>query len=190
MYDETYVLGHFSELLGQEFYVADSRGNVDEQFRTRKQSKFPKRFLVWQAICSSGKRNKFFVGQGIVNSNIYIKECMQKRFLPFLREHNESTFFWPDLASCHYSRATAEWYNANGVVFVPKEANPPNCPELRPVERYWALVKRDLKETKGATKSLQDFRRKWKRASEKVAESSIKSMMEEVPEKINKFCQK
>jgi len=188
MDDETYVYYDFKQLPGQEYYVADSRGNVDEKFRTQKATKFPKKFLVWQAICTCGQKSDFFVFSGTINSQIYIEECLKNKLLPLLRRHNVSTFFWPDLASCHYSKATMEWYEANKVVFVPKEANPPNCPELRPIEKYWALVKRKLKETKEVTKNEKDFRGKWKGASGKVSETTIKSMMEGVPEKIDNFC--
>lgn len=143
MDDETYVLCDFSQLPGLAFYTARSRGGVKNKFRTKQKSKFPKKFLVWQAICSCGKRSQSFVTSGTINSEIYIKECLQKRLLPFLRSHNVPTFFWPDLASSHYSKATLKWYEDHGVDFVPKEANPPNCPELRPVERYWALIKKN-----------------------------------------------
>lgn len=188
MDDETYVLADFSQLPGQEFYTADSRGNVEEQFRVKKQSKYPKKFLVWQAICTCGKRSSIFIAQGSINSEIYIEECLEKRLLPFLRQHHVSTIFWPDLASCHYSNATKKWYEAHGVVFVPKEANPPNCPELRPIERYWALVKKELKKTKQSSRTVQDFRRKWKTASEKVEETTIIRLMEGIPNKIAEFC--
>ena len=90
---------------------------------------------------------------------------MQKRLLPFLSQHNVSTYFRPDLASCHYSKKALEWYNGNNVVFVPREANPPNCPELRPVERYWALVKRELKGTKQVSQDMQDFKSRWTTSS-------------------------
>lgn len=188
MDDETYVYCDFQQLPGQEFYVADSRGNVDEKFRTKKQTKFPAKFLVWQAICSCGHRSAVFVCKGSINSEIYIKECLQKRLLPFLRKHSVSAFFWPDLASCHYSKTTRDWYEANGVTFVPREANPPNCPELRPIERYWALAKRNLKGTKGASKNEADFKRKWKVASGKVTDRTVKKLMGELTGKIKKFC--
>ena len=62
MHNETYVLADFSQLPGQEFYVADSRGNVEEKFRVRKKkTKLPKKFLVWQAICTHGERNSLFI---------------------------------------------------------------------------------------------------------------------------------
>lgn len=187
MDDETYVYCDFKQLPGQEYYVADSRGNVEEKFRTKMVTKFPKKFLVWQAICTCGQRSDFVVFPGTINSQIYIKDCLGKRLLPFIRKHNVTTFFWSDLVSSHYSKATLEWYEANGVILVPKEANPLNCPELRPIERYWALVKRELKEIKKVIKNKEHFRREWKRASEKVAEATIKNMMEGVPKKITNF---
>ena len=69
------------------------------------------------------------------------------------------TFFWPDLTICHYSKKDIEWYQTNKVQFVPKKANPPNCLELRPIERDWALVKKHLKTTKGSAEN--DFVKKW-----------------------------
>jgi len=38
MDDEIYVLADFSQLPGQKFYVSDKQGNVEEQFRTKKQN--------------------------------------------------------------------------------------------------------------------------------------------------------
>lgn len=187
MDDETYVLADFRQLPGQNFYVADARGNVEEQFRTQKQTKFPKKFLVWQAICSCGKRSKSFVTVGSINTEIYIKECLNKRLLPFIREHNVSTYFWPDLASCHYSKKALEWYQNSNIILVPREANPPNCPELRPVERYWALVKRELKSTKKVSRNIEDFKRRWSNCSKKVSETTIKSLMEGFPKKVHEF---
>lgn len=190
MDDETYVLCDFSQLPGQEFYSATQRGNVSEEFRTKQKSKFPKKFMVWQAICSCGRRSQSFVTSGTINSEIYMRECLQRRLLPFLRSHGVSTFFWPDLATCHYSKATLKWYEDHGVVFVPKESNPPNCPELRPIERYWALVKKELKLTKKRAKDMKDFRCKWNAAAKKVPETTIEALMAGVPEKIAEFCRK
>lgn len=187
MDDETYILADFSQLPGQAFYVADARGNVEEQYRTKKQTKFPKKFLVWQAICSCGKRSQTFVTSGSINTEIYIKECLQKRLLPFINQHKESTYFWPDLASCHYGKRALEWYANNDIHFVPRDANPPNCPELRPVERYWAMVKKEMKNTGKMSKDMADFKRKWNICSKKVTETTIKTLMDGIPEKVNRF---
>lgn len=75
---------------------------------------------------------------------VYIEQCLQKQLLPFLRDHTGPVLFWPDLASCHYAKKIIKWYKENDVKLVAKTANPPNCPELRPIENYWALVKQPI----------------------------------------------
>ena len=92
-----------------------------------------------------------------------------------------------DLATCHYSKSAVEWYIKHNVVFVPREANPPNCPELRPVERYWALVKREMKSTKEVVDNVKNFSRKWNLSSKKITENTIKALMGGIPEKTKKF---
>ena len=44
IYEETYVLAEFSQLLWQNFYIVNAQGYVKDKFRT--QTKFPKKFLV------------------------------------------------------------------------------------------------------------------------------------------------
>lgn len=185
--DETYVKANYQQLPGQEYYCATERGKVAEQFKTRKVTKYPKKFLVWQAICTCGKRSKAFITTGTINSEIYIKECLQKRLLPFLRSHSGSPCFWPDLASCHYSAAALEWYHTNNINIVPKEANPPNCPEFRPIEKYWALIKRELKKTKATALTVENFRNRCYKAADKVGESVVRTLMATVNNRVRTF---
>ena len=86
------------------------------------------------SICTCGRRSKPYVARGTISSQNYIKECLEKRLLPFIRSHNISSIFWPDLAPAHYSNLTMTWYRDNNIKIVPKDMNPPNCPELRPIE--------------------------------------------------------
>jgi predicted transcriptional regulator len=125
MDDETYVKADFRQLPGLLFFTAQHKFDVPEEVRKQKLSKFAKKYMIWQAICSCGKRSAPFVTTGTVNGEIYLKECLQKRLLPLLKQHEGPTIFWPDLASCHYSNDVLEWYEANGVTFVPKDMNPP-----------------------------------------------------------------
>jgi len=76
------------------------------------------------------------------------------------------------------------------VTFVPKEANPSNCPELRSIERYWALVKKHLKTTKGSAQNKNDFGKKWSSSTKKVDEDTVKTIMEGIPEKVKIFINK
>ena len=136
MDDETYVKMDFKQIPGQKFYVASKRLNVANKFKYIKVDKYAKKMLIWQAICSCGLKSRAFVTSQTLNSNIYVTECLQKRLLPFIKQHNKPVIFWPDLASCHYSRATINWYETNGVSVVPKDVNPPNCPNFRPIENF------------------------------------------------------
>jgi len=149
--------------------------------------KFAKRYLVWQAICKCDLKSSVFVYSGTINQNVYVEECLQKRLLPMLRPHKASVLFWPDLATCHYGKLTMEWYKENGVNIVPKNANPPNCPEIRPIKKYWAIMKRKLLLTKESVKNKKDFQRKWIQMSSEVTQSDVQHLMERVNSKLRLF---
>ncbi|KAM8702551.1 hypothetical protein ACLKA7_005667 [Drosophila subpalustris] len=65
-----------------------------------------------------------------MTSEVYVKEGLQKRLLPFIRKDLSPVKFWPDLATCHYSNTTRLWYEANKVDVLPKmsgsNGQPPN----------------------------------------------------------------
>ena len=190
MDDETYVIADFKQLPGQEYFTGKNKKSVPEKYKQRKVAKFPKKYLVWQSICSCGKRSQPFISTGTINQEIYLKECLQKRLLPLLKEHEASsisTMFWPDLASCHHAKSVLEWYMTNKVNVVPKDQNPPNCPELRPIETYWAVIKKSLKNTKKEAKSLDDFKKKWKKATNTVSNETVQLMMSSVKRKVRQF---
>lgn len=75
-----------------------SKSTADDKFKFVKREKYCKKFMIWQAICSCGLKS----------DNIPVK-------------------FWPDLASCHYSKLTLKWYEEIGVDLVKKHENPPTA---------------------------------------------------------------
>lgn len=141
MDDETYVKLDFSTLPDKEYFIKKPGETLNASITTFASKKFPAKRMIWQAICECGKRSQRFVITGKMNSQLYIDECLQKRLLPFLNEHDVPCIFWPDLAPVHYSRAALQWFEDNNIQLVPKTANPASVPEDRPIERYWALVK-------------------------------------------------
>ena len=80
-----------------------------------------------------------------------------------------------------------EWYQANEVHVVPKEADPPNYPELRPIERYWVLVKRELSQYKQQATTIEKFRKFWTKAAKSVAEMSAQTLMAGLNSKVRSF---
>lgn len=79
-----------------------------------------------------------------------------------------AALFWPDLASAHYARDTINLLNTKGVRLVEKSENPPNCPQLRPIERYWGIIKRILRSDGRDITSLEDFKKMWVASSKKI----------------------
>ena len=104
-------------------------------------AKFSEKILVWKAIYECAERSFCFVTTGTINTEIYIKKCLKKHLLSHLRSHADNPLFWPNLASCHYSGTTLNWLREHKVDFFEKHCDPPSCSELRPIKRYWAIVK-------------------------------------------------
>ena len=107
---------------------------------------------------------------------LYIKECLKKRLLPFIRSHSVPVKFWPDLATIHYAGKTNRWYEENQVDVIPKVMNPPNCPQFRPIERS------------GKTKNLEAHQRTSrifvKKFSGKVTEATVHQLMSTIKRKL------
>lgn len=184
MDDETYCKADFTQIAGHDFYTARNRQEAPENCKLKKRSKFPKKFLIWQAICSCGLKSRAFITVGTINQEVYQTQCLQKRLLPFLRQHQTQPLFWPDLATAHYSKNVQEWYRKNNVIVVPKECNPPNCPELRPIEQYWSIIKGILKKKGRKVSTVQEFRSKWVWATQKVDDNLVQKLMSQVRRKV------
>ena len=187
MDDETYVKSDFKQVPGQKFYVSTIRGNVPNKYKHILVDKYAKKFMVWQAICSCGLKTKVFLTSFTMTSDLYMKECLEKRVLPFIRQHRGPGKFWPDSASCHYSKATQKWCRDNNIDFIEKIINPPNCPELRPIELYWAIVKRKLFKDSGSAQSIEQMRQKWSKHAEKVQRPTVQKLMSSIKKKTRHF---
>ena len=63
--------------------------------------------MVWMAISAKGVSNVYVHrGKQAVDQKIYLKECINRRLLPFVDKYhsNGNILFWPDLARSHYSK--------------------------------------------------------------------------------------
>jgi hypothetical protein len=56
----------------------------------------------------------------------------------FIKKYHKdgNIVFWPDLASAHYARLTTAFLEKNNIPYIQKENNPPNVPQLRPIEDF------------------------------------------------------
>lgn len=180
MDDETYCKFDYKTLPGPQFITVSANKKVSQKDKSISMEKFGKKILIWQAIGQCGLKSKPYFATGTIKTEVYRDECLQKRLLSFIKKLRMPTLFWPDLATCHYSKVTRKWYTANKVDIVEKDMNPPNCPEVRSIERYWALMKRYLQKNTNAATSLADFKRKWNKASENMTTKVVQNLMQNI----------
>lgn len=143
--------------------------------------------MIWQAICTCGAKSRPYVATRSMNADLYVNECLQNRLLPLIHQHDCAVVFWPDLASCHYATSTLNWYLQNNVSVVTKDQNPPNCPEFRPIARYWAIVKRLLKKNEGTAYDNKSLLQKWNYHAGKVSEGSVRTPMSSINGYVRKY---
>lgn len=189
--DETYVPADPNQVPGKEFYSEIPGVQLDQSQKVIKKEKYYKKFLIWQAISSSGKLSLPYIQEGAMKSNIYLKECIRKRLIPFVKSINaENVFFWPDLATIHYTKDVLEELEKNNIKYVPKQKNPPNLPQARPIENFWALTKREFKKSVKKQCTLRNFKINWSRISKRVVENHGKSLFTNWTKKLSKIYNK
>ena len=121
-------------------------------------TKFPTKYLVWQALDEFGKVTIPYVSKGSMNSRIYKDQCFKRRLLPFIKKNhkNKTIFLWMDMASCHYSKDVLSLLRANKIKYPEKYENAVNVPQVRPIEKFWALCKAEYRNIE-ISKSRQKF---------------------------------
>lgn len=143
MDDEKYFTFSANQMPGNAGYYTNNKHKCSESVRFAGKTKYPPKILVWLAISERGMSRPLFRSQksAAINFDVYINECLCPRLLPFLRQHHadQNYIFWPDLAPAHYHGATVKWMSEK-INFVPKEVNPPNVPQARPIENFWACL--------------------------------------------------
>jgi hypothetical protein len=64
------------------------------------------------------------------------------------------------LTSSHYAKETLTESERLNIKIVLKDSNPSNVPQLRPIERFWADLKKKVYENGWTTKSVEDLVKK------------------------------
>ncbi|KAF2897236.1 hypothetical protein ILUMI_08938 [Ignelater luminosus] len=111
-----------------------------------------------------------------------------KRLILFIKTRD--VLFWSDMATCHYAVQCTEFLKENNVDFVIKVNNAPNTPQVRPIEKYWALLNREYANRKTPAKNLNSFRRIMQITSRKVSENNGPTLMSNLRKKLRQVGRK
>jgi hypothetical protein len=145
--DECYLTLSCTTLSGNDRFYSNNLQNTPQEAKNSYVSKFEPKLLVWIAISPRGKSKVVFFKSGLaINKNVYQKECLERRLIPFIKQYysDGQYVFWPDLASSHYASSVQEYLRDQNVTFVPKNMNPANVPKARPIEDFWAILKQNV----------------------------------------------
>lgn len=189
MDDESYFPFKHDEMPGNVGFYTQDKENTPPAVRFRPKTKFPKKLLVWIAISEEGHSQPFFVpNRGNINGEVYRRECIEARLVPFIHElHSDNDYiFWPDLASAHYAAATQELLRQQNINFVPKDANPPNSPQLRPIEDFWSWLKQLVYEGGWEATSEAQLRRRINNCLAKLDWGLVQTVMQKVKSRVRK----
>lgn len=187
MDDESYFTVEGNEWQPKYYFESSSR-KAPEKAKFIRKTKFPGKVLLWLAISERGiSEPVFFKGGLAVNAQVYNEKCVPA-LSNFIEKYHrkEKIVFWPDLASSHYAKSTIENLKDKKIEFVPKEMNPPNVPQLRPIETFWANLKRKVYENGYRAKNVDSLVLKIKKELKTINTEGIQRAMSELPKKIRK----
>ncbi|XP_055535517.1 uncharacterized protein LOC129724554 [Wyeomyia smithii] len=145
MNTETCLTLHGNHWQGTSYFTSPTK-EVGTEVKFIPHTKFLKKMLLWLTISEKGMSKFALLSlRTSVSGEIYSTKCLPE-VASFIKKHQktEDAVFWPDLASAHYSKRSLEGVEQLNTDVVPKLANPPNVPKLRPIEDFWPSLKRKI----------------------------------------------
>ncbi|CAM4849386.1 unnamed protein product [Rotaria magnacalcarata] len=113
----------------------------------------------------------------------------QSKLRLFIEEYHagDEYIFWPDLASSHYADKTTRWLHEQNIKFVPKQDNPPNVPQARPIEDFWLILAGKVYEGGWEAKTELQLKRRIFQKIKKIDMNVVQHMMMSIRTKLRKI---
>ena len=88
-----------SRVQRKKFFHATDPKEVMYSEKVQSKAKFFKKSLIWQAIDEDGYVSEPFVSEGTISAEVYLRECIQARLLPFIDKYygRSEILFWPHM---------------------------------------------------------------------------------------------
>ena len=91
------------------------------------------------------------------------------------------------MASSHYAHKTSAWFNEQKVPFLPKVANPPNVPKVRPIEDFWSILADKVYSGDWTATNQEQLVNRIKSQLKKIDRDTVQTMMEGIRKKLRKI---
>lgn len=188
MDDEAYFLLSHANISGNDRFYTSDVSQSPPNVKYKAVGKYTKKCLVWVCFSENGLSPPFFLPSGLaVNQKIYLEQIIKKRLIPFIeRYHSHGKYiFWPDLASAHYAKSVISYLNEKNINFVKKNENPPNVPEIRPIEDFWGILKGLVYKNNWQAENLDKLKNRIKYCMKKIDKDLIQSLAQSTRSRVN-----
>jgi len=181
--DESYFTLSNSTIGGNDnFYSSDVLATPAE-VKYSTQAKYEEKIMVWLALSKKGISDAYICPSGLaVNQVIYKEECLERRLIPFIETYHpqDKIIFWPDLASSHYAESVCDFMIESNISFVEKYENPANLPECRPIEQFWAILKRKVYANAWKAKTTRQLKKRIVDCIESINTNELTHLFEDM----------
>lgn len=188
--DESYFTLTHGNINGNDIFYTSNINLTKPEVKYKKKAKFEEKLLVWMCMSNKGFSKVFFVNSGLaINQDVYLNECIKKRLIPFIcKYHQDNNYvFWPDLASSHYAKKVIEYLDHRNINYVPKEDNPPNVPECRPIENFWSILKGKVYQKNWQAKTIDQLKKRIKFCLKKIDKSLVQRLFDSIKLRLGKI---
>ena len=78
------------------------------------------------------------------------------------------------------------WMKEQGLYFISKEDNPPACPQIRPIEQFWSMLKQKVYANNWCAENREQLIRKIQKCAKEFDMEPIIKMFDHLKAKIKK----
>ena len=78
-----------------------------------------------------------------------------------------------------------EFLRKNGIAYVEKDENPPNAPQIRPIENYWGILKMKVYEGNWSAKDREALIRRIKIKQKEIDQDVVIKMFDKLKQKVH-----
>ncbi|CAM4837343.1 unnamed protein product, partial [Rotaria magnacalcarata] len=132
---------------------------------------------------------KFEPKKQAIGQITYLNQCIIARLMPFITSHHTKgkVLFWSDLASSHYGHNVLQYLDQNDVQFGHKEFNLQNCPQARPIETLWSILKNMVYDDGWEAKIINQLRRRIARILKEIDINIVQQMFLGIRKQLRKI---
>ena len=185
--DETYFTLDRTKSQPKHYYSVNGK-NISKTSSKLPKDKYPLKIMLCLSISEKGISKPVFLKDNKrLTGMFYSKFCIPK-IKEFIEKHHkrDKIVFWPDLASSHYSKVSLDTLHKLKIEYIPKVYNPLKYPQIRPIEDFWAHLKRRVYENGRVFKNTQELYCRIKYVLKTIDISGFKNSMKNLSKKIKR----